>query len=173
LKATRAFTGKIRYLSLFSRHTSRWSSAVAIALLTGTTYFLAARLGLILVTEPDGVAVFWPAAGISSGVLIALGQGARLPVAVSVMVATALANLIGDRNLAGSIVFAMCNAGEAIIIAWLIEHYCSRQPAPRAGVLVGNVCGNCDLWDWRDGRVHPVPQARSTSIRHLVALVYI
>ena len=96
---------------------------VAIALLTGAAYFLAARLSLILLTEPDGVAVFWPAAGISSGVLIALGQSARLPVAASVMVATALANLIGDRNLAGSIVFAMCNAGEAIIIAWLIEHY--------------------------------------------------
>ena len=98
---------------------------VAIALLTGAAYFLAARLSLILLTEPDGVAVFWPAAGISSGVLIALGQTARLPVAVSVMVATALANLIGDRNLASSIVFAVCNAGEAIIIAWLIEHYFS------------------------------------------------
>jgi len=96
---------------------------VAIALLTGAAYFLAARLSLILLTEPDGVAVFWPAAGISSGVLIALGQSARLPVAASVMVATALANMIGDRNLASSIVFAVCNAGEAITIAWLIERH--------------------------------------------------
>jgi hypothetical protein len=30
---------------------------------------------------PEGIAVFWPAAGISSGVLIALGPGARWPVA--------------------------------------------------------------------------------------------
>ena len=90
---------------------------VAIALFTGAAYFLAARLSLILLTEPDGVAVFWPAAGISSGVLIALGQSARLPVAASVMVATALANMFGDRNLASSIVFAVSNAGEAIIIA--------------------------------------------------------
>lgn len=96
---------------------------VAIALLTGAAYFLAARLSLILLTEPDGVAVFWPAAGIASGVLIALGQTARLPVAASVMIATAMANLIGDRNLASSIVFAVCNAGEVIIIAWLIAHY--------------------------------------------------
>src|SRR5262249_28105998 len=130
LKATRAFSGK-NCLSLFSRHRSRWSSAIAIALLAGAAYFFAARLGLFLLTEPDGVAVFWPAAGLSSGVLVALwhtagwpwGQRARWPVAASVMVATALANVVGDRNLASAIVFAVCNAGEAIIIAWLIEHY--------------------------------------------------
>jgi hypothetical protein len=45
------------------------------------------------------VAVFWPAAGVSSGVLIALGRDARLPVASGVMVATIVANLMGDRNV--------------------------------------------------------------------------
>jgi hypothetical protein len=69
------------------------------------------------------VAVFWPAAGISSGILIALGRSARLPVAIGVMVATVMANLLGDRNIASAIIFALCNAGEAMIIAWLIEYH--------------------------------------------------
>ena len=76
-----------------------WIGSVGLTLVVGIAYFLAARLSLALVTEPDGVAVFWPAAGIASGTIIALGSGARLPVTVGVMAATVTANLLGDRNL--------------------------------------------------------------------------
>ena len=101
---------------------SPWVASIALAIAVAVTYFLAARLSLILL-EPDGVAVFWPAAGIASGVMIALGRIARLPVALGVMAATVTANLLGDRNIASAIVFALCNAGEAVIIAWLIERH--------------------------------------------------
>ena len=39
------------------------------------------------------------------------------------MAATIMANLLGDRNLLSSIVFAVCNTGEAILIAGLIERF--------------------------------------------------
>jgi len=74
-------------------------------------------------TKAEGVAVFWPAAGVAAGVLIALGPRARLSVAVGAMAATMVANLLGDRNVWSSILFALCNAGEALLTAWLIEHY--------------------------------------------------
>jgi signal transduction histidine kinase len=96
---------------------------LVLAAAVGITYFLAARLSLALLTEPDGVAVFWPAAGVSSGILIALGRAARLPVAAGTMAATVAANLLGDRNLASSLCFAVCNAAEALIAAGLIERY--------------------------------------------------
>jgi integral membrane sensor domain MASE1 len=70
----------------------RWIGALGLAVAVGVAYFLAARLGLFLLTQPDGVAVFWPAAGVSSGVLIALGRGVRWPVAVGTIVATIAAN---------------------------------------------------------------------------------
>ena len=73
--------------------------------------------------KPDGVAVFWPAAGISSGVLIALGSPARWPVAAGAMVATITANLMGDRDIWAATAFALCNAAEALIAAGLIQHY--------------------------------------------------
>ena len=98
-----------------------WPGSIGLAIAIAIGYFLAARLSLALLREPDGVAVFWPAAGISSGILIALGRSARLPVAVGVMTATIIANLLGDRNIASAIIFALCNTGEAMIIAWLIE----------------------------------------------------
>ena len=39
------------------------------------------------------------------------------------MAATIIANLMGDRTLFSAVVFGLCNAGEALLTAWLIERY--------------------------------------------------
>src|SRR5262245_23879908 len=100
-----------------------WWSGAGLAIAAAVTYFLGARLSLSLLTKPDGVAVFWPAAGVAAGLLIALGPRTRWPVATGVMAATITANLLGDRNFGSAVVFALCNAGEALLIAWLIQRY--------------------------------------------------
>ena len=110
-----------RRLLAFADPTWRGVSAIGFAVAVGIAYFLAARLSLSLLTKSDGVAVFWPAAGIAAGVLIAVGRGARWPVAIGAMAATIVANLLGDRTFAGAITFALCNAGEALLTAGLIE----------------------------------------------------
>jgi len=102
--------------------TRRWMNSIWLAVVVGTGYFLSAKLSLSLLT-PDGVAVFWPAAGVAAGALIALGPSARLAVVVGTMVATIAANLLGDRNFWSAVVFALCNAGEALLTAGLIERY--------------------------------------------------
>jgi PAS domain S-box-containing protein len=95
-------------------------STVGVAL----AYFVAARLSLVLLGPVDGVAVFWPAAGVASGILIAVGSAARWPVVVGVVAATIAANLLGDRNIGNSVFSAVANAGEALIIAGLIHRFC-------------------------------------------------
>src|SRR5262245_30845297 len=102
--------------------TRRWLSAISLAAVVAGVYVLSARLSLALLT-PDGVAVFWPAAGVAAGALIALGPSARWAVVAGTMIATIVANLLGDRNVVSSLVFAVCNAGEAVLAAGLIEHY--------------------------------------------------
>jgi PAS domain S-box-containing protein len=102
--------------------TWRWLSSIWLAAVVASVYVLSARLSLALLT-PDGVAVFWPAAGVAAGALIALGPSARWAVVAGTMIATIAANLLGDRNVLSSIVFALCNAGEAVLAAALIEHY--------------------------------------------------
>ncbi|HEU0061651.1 MAG TPA: PAS domain S-box protein [Hyphomicrobiaceae bacterium] len=92
-----------------------------VSIAVGIAYFVAARFGLALLTAPDGVAVFWPAAGISTGALIALGPGARTAVVMGTIGATIAANLMGDRTIAATVSFALCNAAEAVIAAWLIH----------------------------------------------------
>ena len=103
--------------------TQQWGRSIGLAVAVGVAYFLAARLSLLLLTKPDGVAVFWPASGVAAGVLIALGPRARWPVAAGAMVATIVANVLGDRGLSSALVFALCNAGEALLTGWLIERY--------------------------------------------------
>src|SRR5258708_29765030 len=38
------------------------------------------------------------------------------------MVATIVANLFGDRNVWSAVLFGLCNAGEAMLTAWIIFH---------------------------------------------------
>src|SRR5271154_558489 len=102
---------------------TRWVGSLGLAVAVGIVYFVAARLSLALLTKPEGVAVFWPAAGVAAGVLIALGTRARWPVVVGTMAATVAANLSGDRNLWSAVLFALCNAGEAVLTASLIRLY--------------------------------------------------
>jgi PAS domain S-box-containing protein len=113
----------LRRVSAAADPTQGWIGSVRVAVAVAIAYFLSARLSLGLLTKPDGVAVFWPAAGVAAGVLIALGPRARLPVAAGTIVATVVANLLGDRNLWSAGVFGLCNAGEAVLTAWLIERY--------------------------------------------------
>src|SRR5262245_17485850 len=100
----------------------RWMSWTWLAVVVCGLYMLSAKLSLSLLT-PDGVAVFWPAAGISAGALIAFGPQARWAVVAGTMVATVVANLLGDRNLSSALVFALCNAGEALLAAGLVQYY--------------------------------------------------
>src|SRR5262245_52825890 len=107
-----------------SQHTMTvrlWGVLIGTGVVVAISYFLAARLGLALLSESEGVAVFWPASGVAAGILIARGPNARLSVAIGVVVATVAANLMSDRSLWASIAKSGCNAGEALLTAWLIE----------------------------------------------------
>ena len=131
---------------------TRWAGLIVLTVAVGVAYFLAARLSLALLTKPEGVAVFWPAAGVAAGVLIALGPRARWPVVVGTMAATIVANLFGDRNLWSAALFALCNAGEAVLTAWLIERYFG---------LISDWAGCPMCWDCSRQRLRGRPRRRS------------
>jgi signal transduction histidine kinase len=120
----RQYLGKrVQYDLPTSIGLTRWVGAIGLAVAVGIAYFIAARLSLALLTKPEGVAVFWPAAGVSVGVLIALGSWARWPVVSGTIAATIAANLLGDRSLWSAVLFGFCNAGEAMLTAWLVERH--------------------------------------------------
>jgi PAS domain S-box-containing protein len=91
----------------------------------GLLYFLAARLAIPL-TTPEGVAQFWPAAGIAVGALIVLGNSARLPIAAAVAAASLAANGLAGRSVYASIAFALANSGEVLFVAALVDRWFPR-----------------------------------------------
>jgi signal transduction histidine kinase len=103
--------------------TQRWVGSIGLAAAVGLGYFLAADFSVRLLVEPEGVAVFWPAAGISSGLLIALGPRARWSVLAGVILATVATHLIIGDPLWAGVALGLCNAAEALVTAGLIQHY--------------------------------------------------
>ena len=102
-----------------------WFDLVKLAVATGIAYFLVGRLGLALRAE-SAVAVFWPASGIAVGTLIALGPGARLPLAAGVTLATAACNLMIDRNPWLAVALGLLNAAQPLITVSLLERWFGR-----------------------------------------------
>lgn len=99
-----------------------WLPSIALAAGVGVVFFVATRLSLLLLTQPDGVAVFWPAAGFAAGVMIVGGRSARWPVAVGVIAAVLAVHHVIDGPIGLTVLFALVNAVEALATAWLVEH---------------------------------------------------
>jgi hypothetical protein len=76
-----------------------WLRGAGIAAAVGVAYFLAAELSNSFLITPETV-IFWPAAGISSGLLISLWSTARWPVLAGVIAATAVANFLRPFDFA-------------------------------------------------------------------------
>ncbi len=139
----------------------RWLASLGLAGPVAAAYFLAARLRLLLLSKPDGVPVFWPAAGVASGILIAIGPSARWPVAAGTMVATALANLLGDRNFELAAISALCK-------------FCPRQRTSNIRTSCGYSGERNSFWNRWNRRIHVVPQrcdARFNSMATLVCIL--
>jgi signal transduction histidine kinase len=103
--------------------TRQWARRIGLAAAIGFGYFLAADFSVRLLVEPEGVAVFWPAAGISSGILIAFGMRARWPVLAGVIGATLTTHLLIKDPIWAGVALGLCNGAEALITAGLIHHY--------------------------------------------------
>src|SRR5215471_2406844 len=112
--------------ALGTLHGTRWIVALGAAGGVAVAYYLAARLGLGLLSAPSDVAVFWPASGMAAGIFILSNRRVRPAIVVGVIVGTVAANLMSDRHVWTALFKGFCNAGEAVLVAWLIEHWFGR-----------------------------------------------
>ena len=103
-----------------------WVTTLGATVAVALGYFWAAELGLALLAKPSGVAVFWPASGIAAGLLVAAGRRAGVAIVMGVVVGTIAANLMSDRHLVTSVLNGLSNAGEAVLVAWLLDRWFGR-----------------------------------------------
>ena len=97
--------------------------STGIAVAVGSSYFLAGWLSISLM-ETTIYSFFWPAGGIASGVLIALGPGGRWPVATGVIVAEIALKALRFVGITNSLAITLLNTAEPLIVAGLIHHFC-------------------------------------------------
>ena len=119
LQATGTLSAAQRCLAAAARAVRMLGEAGALAI----AYFLTAQLGLFLLAQPSDVAVFWPASGVAAGFLILSGRRAYSALVIGVVIGTTAANLLGERSLITAILKGFCNAGEAILVAWLLDRW--------------------------------------------------
>src|SRR5262245_11993016 len=124
LRQTSVFPGS-RSLLPAGASVPGWTATLAA---TGFTlgYFLAGMLGLGLLLQPSGVAVFWPAAGLAAGILTISDRRIYPGLLIGVVVGTVAANMLSDRSLLTALLKGFCNAGEALLVASLLKRWFGR-----------------------------------------------
>ncbi|MFZ1104848.1 MAG: MASE1 domain-containing protein [Hyphomicrobiaceae bacterium] len=106
--------------------TRAWTPTLGWAFVLTIVFFLVAQLGLALLARPSDVSAFCPTTGIAAGIMIVFGRRAW-PALVMGLVAGAVAtSLISEKDLLTSLLRSICSAGEAVIVAWLLERWVGR-----------------------------------------------
>jgi PAS domain S-box-containing protein len=96
-------------------------------MLVAIAYWVAVRLGLLLVAQPEGVASIWPASGLALAVLLLSPKSQWTKLLAVIFVTNAAGNLSGGNNLPVSLGFALANTLEAFLGAWLLIYFCKSK----------------------------------------------
>jgi two-component sensor histidine kinase/integral membrane sensor domain MASE1 len=123
LKAPATLHGTRGNLLASTRAAKEWIVALGVAVTVAVAYYLAAGLGLAFLSPPSDVAVFWPPSGLAAGILIISNRRVRPAIMVGVIIGTLAANIMSDRSILTSLFTGFCYAGEAVLVAWLIERW--------------------------------------------------
>ena len=104
-----------------------FAKSLLATVVIGLLYLATAVYSLKLMAPPTGVALFWPAAGLASGLLIAFGRAFAAPVVIGTLAATLAANLLNAKPVLIGLGYGIANAVEALTIAYVTT---IRHPAP-------------------------------------------
>jgi diguanylate cyclase (GGDEF)-like protein/PAS domain S-box-containing protein len=81
-------------------------------------YWLTARIGLLFVLQPEGVASLWPVSGLALATLLWVEDRDRGKYVAAIWAANFLANFTGGNTVSASMGFAAANVAEAALGWW-------------------------------------------------------
>lgn len=121
---------------------ARLVDARDLALLVGTaiTYGLVARLGLLFLLEPQGIAGAWPAAGIALGMLVAARPRRWPAIVAGVLVGSTFAHLIVAFPTTQTVGFTVAGIGGPLVGAILLRRAGFESLATLKGVGMFIAC---------------------------------
>ena len=92
-----------------------WLAVIAIC------YFIAARVGLLFIAQPEGIGIIWPPSGVALAALILMQRRKR--VLLVIFAVNIMGNLAGGNSPLMSLGFALANSVEAAAGAWVLLHF--------------------------------------------------
>ena len=108
--------------------TANWSKNLYVRLIGfGLVYFLAVIFGVMLVTQPEGISVIWPAVGVALAALLLIPQRDWLAFLAVMFAINLFSNLISDVSLPASIGFALANTLEPALGGWLMRRWLNKR----------------------------------------------
>ncbi|MDF1603849.1 ATP-binding protein [Nocardioides sp. YIM 152315] len=111
----------------FSGRLATWPAAVVLLALA----YVAGVNAVAFAPQADSVAAWWPAAGLSVGLLVVQPRRRWPLLACAIVVLTALASITGGRDVGITVLFAIGNAAEALVAASVLRRGNDRDGAPR------------------------------------------
>lgn len=90
-------------------------------------YFAAAKIGLLFVIQPEGLANIWPASGVALAALLLSERRAWRSILATIFVVNMLSNWASGNSLAVSLGFAFANTLESAIGAWLMTRFLGER----------------------------------------------
>ncbi len=102
-----------------------WIAIVALI------YFAAARLSLLLVVQPEGIAAVWPPGGIFLSAILLTRHNLRPPLVAVLCVTDLIAELLAGTPFLVSAIYALALSGDAVLSSWLLIRFAGEPIAFR------------------------------------------
>jgi PAS domain S-box-containing protein len=96
-----------------------WSQVAGLFLLA-IAYWIAVRLGLLVVAQPEGIASVWPASGLALAILLLNPKPRWFVILAVIWVTNLIGNVMGGNSFFVSVGFAAANVIEAFLAAWVL-----------------------------------------------------
>jgi PAS domain S-box-containing protein len=100
---------------------------LGIPLLAGILYFLAERLSLIFITQPERLTPIWLPSGISLAILLLLPRRQWKVMTPLFFIANVAANLLVNNSFPVTLGFAFANTLEPVVAALLMLRFCGGK----------------------------------------------
>jgi PAS domain S-box-containing protein len=100
----------------------RWRQLLPRLIVIAIAYVAAAKIGLLFVLQPEGLAGIWPASGVALAVLLLSNRRDRPAILALVFIVNTLSNLASGNSIVVSLAFAFANTLEPAIGAWAMTY---------------------------------------------------
>jgi len=117
---------EIQNKSLIDQPERFWPQMLRWALIA-FAYWVAVRLGLLFVAQPEGIASVWPASGLALAVLLLHPKSQWTKLLAIIFVVNAAGNWSSGNTIVVSLGFALANSLEPLLGAWVMTYFCRSK----------------------------------------------